>query len=375
MSRICTAPCRGAITIREVEFFVSDLDHTPQDARTHSISAGDDPSLDTQSNCTSVNVGIGTVTPTNVFTIAQGAGQAIADGRLNMGPHFLLRWRLFLFVFLLTSTSILAHAAPQTEPSSDPSKLLTIDEIEGALKRGADPSSVATIVRRRGVDFKFDQSAETRLLAAKANAALMVAVAQSRRVIAPENDPEVCSPGWLHYDCEELLLCVAPDADYGSRFTVIEANCARTTGVHRSQIIPGGEGDYRAWLQMAWVVCKDCKETIEQLPRAYDKAMNFSRIDVQAAHNDVDEALDKFRHRAIWSDAFSDRDTGSSEIRGFASVRRRSQMSGLNIHSGMANRRPSGNLAITIGLCPACFQYASSPIQVLQSQCKNFSCS
>jgi len=31
-------------------------------------------------NCTTVKVGIGTAAPSNVFTIAQGAGHAIADG-------------------------------------------------------------------------------------------------------------------------------------------------------------------------------------------------------------------------------------------------------------------------------------------------------
>ena len=44
--------------------------------------------------------------------------------------------------------------------------------------------------------------------------------------------------------------------------------------------------------------------------------------------------------------------SASSEIRGVASVRRRSQIPGLNIHSGMANCKPSGNLTITIGASP-----------------------
>ena len=44
--------------------------------------------------------------------------------------------------------------------------------------------------------------------------------------------------------------------------------------------------------------------------------------------------------------------SASSEIRGLASVRRRSQISGSNIHSGIANCRPFGNLTITIGPSP-----------------------
>jgi site-specific recombinase XerC len=44
--------------------------------------------------------------------------------------------------------------------------------------------------------------------------------------------------------------------------------------------------------------------------------------------------------------------SASSEIPGLTSVRRRAQISGLNIHSAMANCRPSGNLTIAIGASP-----------------------
>ena len=232
------------------------------------------------------------------------------------------KWTLFgnyrsastlLILVLLTSSYVFAQVT-QSDLSSNPAAPLTIDQIESVLKRGTDPSSLATIVRRRGVTFKFESSAEERLLAAKANAALMVAVGQSRKVVAPPDDPEVCTPGWLQYDCQQLLLCVAPDSDYGSQFSVIESNCARTsTAVHHSQIVAGGEGDYRGWFRMEWehlYVCKDCKPTIEELPRAYGRVMNFSQRNVQAAHNDVDKALDTFRTQAIYSGAFLDWDTG-----------------------------------------------------------------
>jgi len=52
--------------------------------------------------------------------------------------------------------------------------------------------------------------------------------------------------------------------------------------------------------------------------------------------------------------------SASSEIRGVASVRRRSQIPGLNIHSGMANCKPSGNLTITIGASPLRRRYRIS---------------
>jgi hypothetical protein len=202
-----------------------------------------------------------------------------------------------LILVLLTCSSIFGQVS-QSDLSSNAAAALTIDQIESVLKRGADPSSVATMVRRRGVDFKFNQSAKEHLLAAKANAALMIAVGDSRRVVAPQDDPQVCSADWSTYECSYLLICVAPNIS--SKFGMerrLDCDLSES-GVHQSQMIKGSEGAYRRWFRASYLVyCPDCY--VAQLPPAFSHVIYFAQDDVR--QRDVDDALGEKVHQAIHS--------------------------------------------------------------------------
>jgi hypothetical protein len=214
---------------------------------------------------------------------------------MNVGTHSFRSCPALIVLTLLAGLRVCAQTAQQSAPSS--STPLTIDQIETVLKRGDDPSSVATLVRRRGVDFTFNQSAEERLLADKANPALMVAVGTSRRLSTPKDDPEVCPKDWLQYACNEFMVCAAPDAAYDSEFDRILGCVRRSATVHHSQIIAGGyEGAYRLYFrghEQSFI--NDFDQRPWHIPDAFSFAMTFSQSEIRRTDGDIEKALERLR--------------------------------------------------------------------------------
>jgi hypothetical protein len=195
------------------------------------------------------------------------------EGRIRLGAPVLIA--VLLTSICVGQSTDAALAAP-----------MTLNEIENALNAlriAEDRTRLANIVARRGVDFKFSESAEQRLLAAKADSALMLAVAAYRRVIAPKDDWEECELA-ARYDCWDLLLCVAPDVDDANEIKNV-LGCGPAGIVHHSQILKDDpyEFEYRRLMRTQGV------------PQAFLFVQYLGKSALGGNRENYDEALQKAR--------------------------------------------------------------------------------
>jgi Protein of unknown function (DUF1566) len=102
---------------------------------------------------------------------------------------YLVDWRVSVFCWMLALVSQLIITVQPVGCQTEASQPLALSEVLKALSGGMTPARTATLVRKFGVDFELTPEAEQQIRSDGGNDELLLAIAQSRRSVLP-NQPK-----------------------------------------------------------------------------------------------------------------------------------------------------------------------------------------